>query len=79
MVSINQVDKNKIAEIVKVLGVEELTAELLVSRGYDTVESAKAFLYPKLEDLPDFTIYSGVKEAIARINQAIECGEKIVV
>lgn len=79
MVSINQVDKNKIAEIVKVLGVEELTAELLVSRGYDTVESAKAFLYPKLEDLPDFTLYSGVKEAIARINQAIECGEKIVV
>ena len=61
------------------LGIEPLTAKLLSLRGYDTVESAKSFLCPKLDDLSDFTLYSGVKDACYRIKEAIANGEKIVV
>lgn len=61
------------------LDIEPLTAKLLSLRGYDTLESAKSFLYPKLDALSDFTLYTGVKEGCSRLKDAIENGEKIVV
>ena len=72
-------DTYNIDLLTSTLGIEPLTAKLLVKRGYDTVESAKAFLCPKLDDLSDFSRYSGVKEASDRIDSAIKNGEKIVV
>lgn len=66
-------------ELSRTLGIEPLTAKLLSSRGYDTVESAKSFLCPNLDELSDFTRYSGVSDASLRIKKAIENGEKIVV
>lgn len=67
------------AELSRMLGIEPLTAKLLVSRGYDTVESAGSFLCPRLDDLSDFTLYTGVSQASSRLKEAIENGEKIVV
>ena len=61
------------------LGIEELTAELLVARGFDSTSSAKAFLCPNLSDLSDFSLYTGVTNAIDRIKYAISNGEKIIV
>ena len=63
----------------KLLGIDPLTSELLISRGITDKDSATAFLYPKLSDLPDFTLYSGVNDAIERISQAKENGETVVV
>lgn len=61
------------------LGVERLTAKLLLSRGYDTIESAEAFLWAKLTDLADFSLYTGVREAQCRIKEAISNCEKIII
>ncbi len=62
-----------------VLGIEPLTAELLLSRGINTKESAIGFLRPRLSELPDFKNYRGVVDAIERIRQAKECSETVVV
>lgn len=72
-------NKNQINNLAMNLGIEPLSAELLLSRGFNSPETALAFLYPKLSDIPDFNEYSGVKEAIVRIKQAIANNESIVV
>ncbi len=61
------------------LGVDPLTADLLVSRGFLCALDARRYLYPSLEDLPNFKQYHGVEDAISRISDAIENQEKIVV
>lgn len=72
----SSIDADKLAGA---LGVEPLTAELLISRGHTSVDDARSFLYPKISDLPDFLSYRGVKDAINRINQAKLNGETVVV
>lgn len=52
----------------------EIFAQLLRERGLD-----EHFLYPKYDELFDALDLAGVKEAVARIRQAREAGEKIIV
>ena len=74
-----KLNNDLINSFVNELNIEPLIAELLLSRGINSIESAISFLEPKLFDLPDFTAYSGVKSGIERILQAQNNGETVVV
>ena len=66
-------------EIAETFGVSELVAKILVNRGYDTIETANAFLRPGVEGLYDPFLLHDMDVAITRIMTAIDNGEKIVV
>lgn len=61
------------------LGIHPEIAALLVKRGIDTVEAAKAFLYPQLQDMRPAAGIHHIIEAVQRIRAAIEGGERILV
>jgi single-stranded-DNA-specific exonuclease len=61
------------------LGIDRILANLLAQRGIETYEQAKKFFRPALEDLYDPFLMKGMKEAVARVDKAIEAGEKILV
>ena len=72
-------DKNLIKQIADSLRVSERFAQILVSRGYDSVETAKAFLHPRIEDLYNPLLLGGVSDAVIRIKQAKENGETVII
>ncbi|MDM7922803.1 MAG: single-stranded-DNA-specific exonuclease RecJ [Pyrinomonadaceae bacterium] len=72
-------DRAAANELAAKVGVHPLTAALLIARGCDTVEKATAFLNPDLEQLHDPSLLKGMKDAVRRILQAAEKGEKILV
>lgn len=61
------------------LNVDEAIATLLVQRGIETFEDAKHFFRPSLEHLHDPYLMKDMDKAVARILQAIEEGENILV
>lgn len=60
----------------KATGTNELCAKLLLARGFDLAE-AESFLYDTLNDLASPYSYSGVKESVMIIKEAIADGKKI--
>ena len=61
------------------LSVSPLVAALLIARGYETVEQAHRFLNPSYDDLHEPYLLKGMREAVDRIFQAIDRGEKILI
>lgn len=61
------------------LNINKVLADLLVQRGIETFEQAKKFFRPALDDLYDPFLMKGMQEAVTRIDQALESGEKILV
>ena len=61
------------------LGIAPFVAQLLFNRGVDDVDTAREFLTPKLNNLHEPELMAGVPKAVARIRQAIEQDEKIVI
>ena len=61
------------------LEVAPLIAALLITRGYSDAVSARQFLSPTLDDLNDPFLLKGMDAAVARIHQAIDRGETILV
>jgi single-stranded-DNA-specific exonuclease len=72
-------DHKRAGEFAKKLGLSPLSAALLIARGFETEAAAKAFLTPKIEDLHDPSLLKGAKEAVARIQKAIDSKEKILI
>ncbi|MBQ9145731.1 MAG: single-stranded-DNA-specific exonuclease RecJ [Clostridia bacterium] len=66
-------------ELSVALGISPLIGGLLVERGYTTVESAMRFLYPKAEHMIPAERIRGMSAAVARIREAIDAGERILV
>jgi single-stranded-DNA-specific exonuclease len=56
-----------------------LLARLLVSRGVNDGNAAKAFLFPALSDLHSSFLMSGMKTALERLEAAIERKEKLLI
>ncbi len=54
-------------------------ARLLINRGINDAGKARAFLYPNLDDLYSPNLMCGMREAVARIQEALQGGEKITV
>ncbi len=68
-----------VAHLARGLGLSELAAVLLVSRGINDVETAEKFFNPKLENLHDPFLMRGMREAVERIQRAVERREKILI
>jgi single-stranded-DNA-specific exonuclease len=61
------------------LGVRPLTAAVLMSRGIKEGSAAQRFLAPALEHLHDPGLLTGMRDAVARIQRAIQGKEKILI
>jgi single-stranded-DNA-specific exonuclease len=72
-------DADRSTSLSKELGISSLTAQVLINRGIDEPEIAKAFLDPSLADLHNPQQLKGIKAAVVRIETAIEKQEKITV
>jgi single-stranded-DNA-specific exonuclease len=69
----------KVTYLSKVLGVDIALSKILVQRGIETFEEAKAFFRPSLSDLHEPTLMKDMEIAVKRIFQAIENQENILV
>lgn len=72
-------DSELVDSIAQTLGLHRRFAELLISRGIDTEEKIKKYLYPDINNFYDPFIMKGMQDAVTRINQAISEKQKIVV
>ncbi|WP_026913769.1 single-stranded-DNA-specific exonuclease RecJ [Christiangramia portivictoriae] len=61
------------------LGTGLAISKLLVQRGITTFDEAKKFFRPQLDDLHDPFLMKDMDRAVARIEQAMEAGEHIMV
>ena len=74
-----QPSEEKVKLLAKTLNVEEFVATLLVQRGIETFEQARAFFRPTLSDLHNPYLMKDMDKAVERIELAIENGENILV
>jgi len=63
----------------QVLGITEITANVMANRGLRTKKTALSFLAPSLEKMHDTLEMKGMPEAMALINDAVKSGAKITV
>ncbi|MBU2061341.1 MAG: single-stranded-DNA-specific exonuclease RecJ [Bacteroidetes bacterium] len=69
----------KINHLAQALNVEDFVATLLVQRGIETFEEAKAFFRPSLDHLHDPFLMKDMDKAVERIEKAIANQERILV
>ena len=67
------------ASLARVLGISPILAALLINRGYADVSSARTFLTPTYEQLHEPYLMLGMKEAVARLQHAIDAHEPILI
>ena len=73
-----EIDNARAETLARELRAPSLVARVLVGRGYATAEAAAAFLNPRVEDLHDPYLLTGMREAVARVRAAIERRERIL-
>lgn len=73
------VDIDDVKSLAKTTGLNEKFVELLCRRGVSTEEEINRFLHPDENDFYDPFLLKGMREAVDRLNAAIERKEKIVV
>lgn len=71
--------EEKISHLAQALNVEDFVATLLVQRGIETFEEAKAFFRPSLDHLHDPFLMKDMDKAVERIEKAIANHERILV
>lgn len=72
-------EKTIISHLQECLGVNDVIATLLAQRGIDSYEAAKTYFRPKLTQLFDPFLMKDMDKAVARLCQAIEQKESIMV
>lgn len=72
-------DVKKTKQLCDELGVSEVIAHLLLSRGVETFAQARLFFRPTLDDLHDPFLMKDMDRAIDRITQALHSKEKILI
>lgn len=72
------IDSTTVEEFRSVLKVDEVIAELLLQRGIDSFDSAQNFFRPDINDLHDPFLMKGMKNAVERLQEAIENQERIL-
>ena len=72
-------DAAQAASLARVLGVSPILAALLISRGYDDESSARSFLTPNNKQIHEPFLMLGMREAVARLEQAIDNHEPILI
>src|SRR6266567_3576005 len=76
---VRESDRVRAAELAAVIGISPIVADLLLARGYDDPESAHRFLNPSLDQLHDPYLMRGMSDAVARLGQAIDRREPILI
>lgn len=72
-------DEAAVAALASELHLPPVICELLIRRGYDTPDSAKRYLRPRLEQLHDPALMLGMAAAVERLVRAIREHERIVI
>src|SRR5690554_4199218 len=72
-------DPQKVESLSRILNVDSIIASLLVQRGIETFEEAKAFFRPSLDQLHDPYLMKDMDKAVLRIEKAIENEENILI
>lgn len=78
-VQIKTVDEDQLQTLANELNIDRSLAQILIQRGINTFEEARYFFRPSLEHLYDPFLMKGMNEAIARIEQALNNHEKILI
>jgi len=68
-----------VTSLAREINVAEPIAKILVHRGIDTYEKAKAYFRPTIDQLHDPFLMDGMAQATTRILSALQTGEKILV
>ncbi|MCR4860241.1 MAG: single-stranded-DNA-specific exonuclease RecJ [Bacteroidales bacterium] len=72
-------DPAKVERLSTEVGIDRVLSELLVKRGVETFEQARAFFRPSLDALHDPFLMKDMDVAVERLHRAITTGEKILV
>src|ERR1041385_1951821 len=72
-------DAERSGLLARVLGVSPILAALLINRGYADELAARMFLSPTYDQLHEPYSMLGMKEAVARLQRAIEAREPILI
>ena len=72
-------DNNDLKHLSAALNIDIAIANLLIQRGIKTFSDARSFFRPKLSDLHDPFLMKDMDKAVARIIQAVENDEKVMV
>ncbi|MEM6915973.1 MAG: DHH family phosphoesterase, partial [Verrucomicrobiota bacterium] len=71
-------DPDLVREFSEALSLAPIVVELAIQRGYNDRERLEKFLYPRLKDLGDPLALPEVAEAVARILEAADSGETVI-
>ncbi len=77
--TVADVDRDAVNAIVEAHDVSRIVAHCMCARGIATVDTAQRYLNPSLTHICDPFTLSGMREAVARIEQARDADERIVV
>ena len=77
--TIYEPEQQLIEQLTSQLSVSTIAAKILIARGCKTVEQAAPLLKVDANQYHDPFLMAGMEEAVARIEQALENGEKILV
>lgn len=77
--NVQSLNEDKVLELASSLKISKLVANLLVSRGIETKESAEQFLSGGTESFHDPFLMGGMREAVERIRKAVTAQEKILI
>jgi len=72
-------DESKVSRLATELGVDRVLVDLLVKRGVETFEQARAFFRPTLDDLHDPFLMKDMDSAVERVHKAVANSENILV
>lgn len=72
-------DREKVTALAAQLGIDEVLVELLVNRGVETFDQARAFFRPSLDDLHDPFLMKDMDKAVERLRRALISEERILV
>ena len=72
-------DNDKVSRLAAEVGIDRVLAGLLVKRGVETFEQARAFFRPNLSNLHDPFLMKDMDVAVERLHKAISDGEKILI
>lgn len=71
--------KEEVSALQKALGVNKITAQILIQRGIDSKEKANQFLNPKKAMLHDPFLMKNMYDTVERLEEALGNGERIMI
>ncbi len=77
--TVGSYDKTKVSELMNSLSLREFLCKILVSKGFDTPETADAYLNSNINNLADPFLLKDMDKAVDRIKAAVSSKEKIMI